>query len=147
VTNGRLTATPRVGRRRRGHRQVRRQSERARRSVQNDNGGRSEYQLRSVASFDREVASEVIATVYCRDAGTPSLRVATDIVVRVVDVNDHAPVIVAGGGATDRLTIDVVEGNRVGAEIYRVAVTDADIGNNAVVDFDLVPIRPGRCRL
>jgi hypothetical protein len=111
--------------------------------VRGEGGGKSEYRLRSVVSFDREVASDVVVTVFCRDGGTPPLRVAKDVVVRIGDVNDHAPVITGG----DQLSVDVVEGNAIGSVVYNVTATDADLGDNAKVTFDLTPMRLGKPRV
>jgi len=51
----------------------------------------TEYKLVTSSELDREDRDEYQLTIDCRDAGVPPLSQSRDLVVRVVDTNDHAP--------------------------------------------------------
>ena len=51
----------------------------------------TEYKLVTSAELDREQRDEYQLTIVCRDDGVPPLSRSRDLVVRVADVNDHAP--------------------------------------------------------
>ena len=83
-----------------------------------------------LALLDREVADEYIIDVIARDGGSPSLVTTGSLVISVIDVNDNAPEF-----ASDTISIPLSARFAIEGSIRTLAVSDADAGDNAIVDF------------
>ena len=80
--------------------------------------------------FERTPTQNV--TVHCQDNGVPPLPASASFLVKITDVNDHSPFFVA-----DTFSANVREDTPVGESIIEVSATDADSGDNALVDFEV----------
>ena len=89
--------------------------------------------VRVVDRLDREVVDSYTFTVIASDDGTPVRTSAAAVLVSVLDVNDNAPVFDPVPSA-----VDVEETATVGYELATITATDADVGDNGVVDVELV---------
>ena len=79
--------------------------------------------------LDYEGARSHTLTVIARDQGQDSLPAQTNIIVRVLDVNDHAPEVTLsflGGGKTAQIS----ENAKPGIFVAHISVTDIDAGIN-----------------
>ncbi|NXG26112.1 PCDGA protein, partial [Grallaria varia] len=89
------------------------------------------YRVVTTELLDREQVSEYL-TVRAVDGGSPSLQSSAVLTLRVLDVNDNAPVFVQ-----ERYSARLWENNAAGALVLRVRATDADWGQNARVRYRL----------
>uniref|UniRef100_A0A8V0YHX4 Cadherin domain-containing protein n=1 Tax=Gallus gallus TaxID=9031 RepID=A0A8V0YHX4_CHICK len=96
------------------------------------------YSVVTARELDRERASEYNVTVRAADGGSPALRSGAVLALRVLDVNDNAPVF-----AEARYSARLPENNAEGALVLTVRAWDADWGQNARVRYRL---REGRLR-
>ncbi|XP_063024561.1 protocadherin gamma-A10-like isoform X12 [Melospiza melodia melodia] len=92
----------------------------------------SYYSVVTARELDREHVSEYNVTVRAADGGSPSLQSSTVLALRVLDVNDNAPVF-----AEERYSARLAENNAAGALVLTVRATDADWGPNARVRYRL----------
>ncbi|NXB28075.1 PCDGA protein, partial [Eulacestoma nigropectus] len=92
----------------------------------------SYYSVVTARELDREQVSEYNVTVRAADGGSPPLRSSAVLALRVLDVNDNAPVF-----AQERYSARVAENNAAGALVLTVRATDADWGQNARVRYRL----------
>ncbi|NWT10774.1 PCDGA protein, partial [Vireo altiloquus] len=92
----------------------------------------SYYSVVTTRELDREQVSEYNVTVRAADGGSPPLQSSAVLSLRVLDVNDNAPVF-----AQERYSARVAENNAAGALVLRVRATDADWGQNARVRYRL----------
>ncbi|NXU35573.1 PCDGC protein, partial [Drymodes brunneopygia] len=92
----------------------------------------SYYSVVTARELDREQVSEYNVTVRAADGGSPPLQSSAVLSLRVLDVNDNAPVF-----AEERYSARVSENNAAGALVLRVRATDADWGQNARVRYRL----------
>ncbi|NWI37117.1 PCDG7 protein, partial [Picathartes gymnocephalus] len=90
------------------------------------------YRVVTARELDREQVSEYNVTVRAADGGSPPLQSSAVLALRVLDVNDNAPVF-----AEERYSARLVENNAAGALVLRVRATDADWGQNARVRYRL----------
>uniref|UniRef100_A0A8C3XZD6 Protocadherin gamma subfamily C, 5 n=1 Tax=Catharus ustulatus TaxID=91951 RepID=A0A8C3XZD6_CATUS len=90
------------------------------------------YRVVTARELDREQVSEYNVTVRAADGGSPALQSSTVLCLRVLDVNDNAPVF-----AEERYSARVAENNAAGALVLTVRATDADWGQNARVRYRL----------
>ncbi|XP_058705087.1 protocadherin gamma-A10-like [Poecile atricapillus] len=90
------------------------------------------YRVVTARELDREQVSEYNVTVRAADGGSPSLQSSAVLTLRVLDVNDNAPVF-----AEERYSARVWENNAAGALVLTVRATDADWGQNARVRYRL----------
>ena len=95
----------------------------------------------AVIDFERSEVHQLSVTAV--DSGTPPLSAVASVLIRVRDVNDHAPVIAV---LTPAGVATVPEDASVGTFVAHVTVTDADSGRNAdctcstsAADFRLRP--------
>nr|XP_021408585.2 protocadherin gamma-A10-like [Lonchura striata domestica] len=104
------------------------------------------YRVVTARELDREQVSEYNVTVRAADGGSPALQSSAVLALRVLDVNDNAPVF-----AEERYSARLAENNAAGALVLRVRATDADWGQNARVRYrlaegrvccDTLPARP-----
>ncbi|XP_014118334.1 PREDICTED: protocadherin gamma-A6-like [Pseudopodoces humilis] len=98
--------------------------------LQNSHG--SYYSVVTTRELDREQVSEYNVTVRAADGGSPALQSSAVLALRVLDVNDNAPVF-----AEERYSARVWENNAAGALVLTVRATDADWGQNARVRYRL----------
>ncbi|XP_050168443.1 protocadherin gamma-A10-like [Myiozetetes cayanensis] len=92
----------------------------------------SHYRVVTARELDREQQSEYNVTVRAADGGWPALQSSTVLALRVLDVNDNAPVF-----AQERYSARLRENNAAGALVLVVRATDADWGGNARVRYRL----------
>ncbi|XP_061209946.1 protocadherin gamma-A10-like isoform X10 [Neopsephotus bourkii] len=90
------------------------------------------YRVVTVGELDREKVSEYSLTVQAMDGGSPAMQSSAVLVLRVLDVNDNAPVF-SEAGYSARLA----ENNAAGALVLTVRALDADWGQNARVRYRL----------
>ncbi|XP_072791324.1 protocadherin gamma-A6 isoform X9 [Taeniopygia guttata] len=90
------------------------------------------YSVVTARELDREQVSEYNVTVRAADGGSPPLQSSAVLALRVLDVNDNAPVF-----AEERYSARLSENNAAGALVLRVRATDADWGQNARVRYRL----------
>jgi len=89
----------------------------------------------TTAAVDREERSEYHLVVTCHDAGdgvndSSSLESSREIMVSVLDENDHAPQF-----TQSEFNVSVAENAPPGTELYRLNATDADFGTNAKISY------------
>ncbi|XP_054024578.1 protocadherin gamma-A10-like [Dryobates pubescens] len=92
----------------------------------------SYYSVVTTKELDREEVSEYNVTVRAADGGSPPLWSSTVLTLRVLDVNDNAPVF-SEASYSARLP----ENNAAGALVLTVRARDADWGQNARVRYRL----------
>ncbi|XP_039415785.1 protocadherin gamma-A5-like [Corvus cornix cornix] len=90
------------------------------------------YRVMTTRELDREQVSEYNVTVRAADGGSPALQSSAVLALRVLDVNDNAPVF-----AQERYSARLAENNAAGALVLTVRATDADWGQNARVRYRL----------
>ncbi|NXC33447.1 PCDG2 protein, partial [Campylorhamphus procurvoides] len=90
------------------------------------------YRVVTTRELDREQVSEYNVTVRAADGGSPSLQSSAVLALRVLDVNDNAPVF-----SQERYSARLGENNAAGALVLTVRATDADWGQNARVRYRL----------
>ncbi|NXQ50436.1 PCDG2 protein, partial [Catharus fuscescens] len=90
------------------------------------------YRLITARELDREQVSGYNVTVRAADGGSPSLQSSAVLCLRLLDVNDNAPVF-----AEELYSARVAENNAAGALVLTVRATDADWGQNARVRYRL----------
>jgi len=89
----------------------------------------------TTSTVDREELSEYHLVVTCHDAGdgvndSSSLESSREIIVSVLDENDHAPQF-----TQSEFNLSVTENSQPNTELYRLNATDADFGPNAKVTY------------
>ncbi|NXM66698.1 PCDGA protein, partial [Serilophus lunatus] len=92
----------------------------------------SYFRVVTARELDREQESEYNVTVRAADGGSPALQSSAVLALRVLDVNDNAPVF-----SQERYSARLRENNAAGALVLRVRATDADWGQNARVRYRL----------
>ncbi|XP_032558772.1 uncharacterized protein LOC116794301 [Chiroxiphia lanceolata] len=92
----------------------------------------SYYRVVTSRELDREQEWEYNVTVRAADGGRPSLQSSRVLCLRVLDVNDNAPVFLQ-----ERYSARLRENNVAGALVLRVRATDSDWGENARVRYRL----------
>ncbi|NWS47935.1 PCDGA protein, partial [Probosciger aterrimus] len=92
----------------------------------------SYYSVLTARELDREKVSEYNVTVRAVDGGSPALQSRAVLALRVLDVNDNAPVF-----AEARYSARLAENNAAGALVLTVQASDADWGQNARVRYRL----------
>ncbi|NXF73542.1 PCDG7 protein, partial [Sclerurus mexicanus] len=90
------------------------------------------YRVVTTRELDREKVSEYNLTVRAADGGSPPLQSSAVLALRVLDVNDNAPVF-----SQESYSARLGENNLAGALVLRVRATDADWGQNARVRYRL----------
>lgn len=82
--------------------------------------------------LDYEATKEYSVTIVAVDSGSPSLSSNSSLMVRVVDINDHAPTF-----AQSIVEVHFAENNSPGERVVTVVATDADSGKNAEIAYSL----------
>uniref|UniRef100_A0A3P9HB45 Protocadherin 7a n=1 Tax=Oryzias latipes TaxID=8090 RepID=A0A3P9HB45_ORYLA len=99
---------------------------------------KKKYFLHTSALLDYEATKEYSVTIVAVDSGSPSLSSNSSLMVRVVDINDHAPAF-----AQSIVEVHFAENNSPGERVVTVVATDADSGKNAEVVYILDPVSNG----
>ncbi|TRZ14494.1 hypothetical protein HGM15179_012627 [Zosterops borbonicus] len=97
-----------------------------------ENSFKDFYRVVTARALDREQVSEYNVTVRAADGGSPALQSSAVLALRVLDVNDNAPVF-----SEERYSARLSENNAAGALVLTVRATDADWGQNARVRYRL----------
>ncbi|KAM4860206.1 protocadherin-8 isoform 2-T2 [Thomomys bottae] len=97
------------------------------------------YALRS---FDYETLRQLDVRIQASDGGTPQLSSSALVQVRVLDQNDHAPVLVHPAPANGSLEVAVPGRTAKATAVARVQARDADDGVNGELAFDLQQQEP-----
>ncbi|XP_057269679.1 protocadherin gamma-A9-like isoform X10 [Pezoporus wallicus] len=92
----------------------------------------SYYSVVTAGELDREKVSEYNVTVRAVDGGSPAMQSSAVLALRVLDVNDNAPVF-----AEPRYSARLAENNAAGALVLTVRASDEDWGQNARVRYRL----------
>uniref|UniRef100_A0A1I8IPI6 Cadherin domain-containing protein n=1 Tax=Macrostomum lignano TaxID=282301 RepID=A0A1I8IPI6_9PLAT len=92
--------------------------------------------LRTNAKFDREAVSSYTIQVRAQDRGSQPLKTDREVVIRILDVNDQAPVIVSPGNNSQPTKISIYT-HRVGSLVMRVRAEDGDDGLNGQIVYSL----------
>ncbi|CAG5938949.1 unnamed protein product [Menidia menidia] len=99
---------------------------------------KKKYFLHTSALLDFEATKEYSVTIVAVDSGSPSLSSNSSLMVRVVDINDHAPTF-----AQSVVEVHFAENNSPGERVVTVVATDADSGKNAEMAYSLDPASNG----
>ncbi|KAM5276822.1 protocadherin-8 isoform 2-T4 [Hipposideros larvatus] len=97
------------------------------------------YALRS---FDYETLRQLDVRIQASDGGSPPLSSSALVQVRVLDQNDHAPVLVHPAPANGSLEVAVPGRTARDTAVARVQARDADEGANGELAFDLLQQEP-----
>ncbi|XP_055966058.1 protocadherin-8 isoform X2 [Sorex fumeus] len=97
------------------------------------------YALRS---FDYETLRQLDVRVQASDGGSPQLSSSALVQVRVLDQNDHAPVLVHPAPANGSLEVAVPGRTAKDTAVARVQARDADEGANGELAFELLQQEP-----
>ncbi|XP_005336848.2 protocadherin-8 isoform X2 [Ictidomys tridecemlineatus] len=97
------------------------------------------YALRS---FDYETLRQFDVRIQASDGGSPQLSSSALVQVRVLDQNDHAPVLVHPAPANGTLEVAVPGRTSRDTAVARVQARDADEGANGELSFDLQQQEP-----
>ncbi|XP_069754170.1 protocadherin-1-like isoform X2 [Narcine bancroftii] len=95
---------------------------------------RKKFFLQTTTALDYEKTREYLIEIVAVDAGNPPLSSTNTLKVKVLDVNDNAPIF-----AQNRMQVGVLENNRPPTSLLRVEATDADSGSNAQLTYSLDP--------
>ncbi|PNJ23734.1 protocadherin-8 isoform X2 [Pongo abelii] len=97
------------------------------------------YALRS---FDYETLRQLDVRIQASDGGSPQLSSSALVQVRVLDQNDHAPVLVHPAPANGSLEVAVPGRTAKDTVVARVQARDADEGANGELAFELQQQEP-----
>lgn len=85
-------------------------------------------------TLDRETTDKHRMVITATDNGLPPLSATASLVVNVIDANDNDPVFTNAA-----YEFQVEENKRTGAFVGKIAASDADLGDNAVLRYSLFP--------
>ncbi|EGV98900.1 Protocadherin-8 [Cricetulus griseus] len=97
------------------------------------------YALRS---FDYETLRQLDVRIQASDGGSPQLSSNALVQVRVLDQNDHAPILVHPAPANGSLEVAVPGRTAKDTAVARIQARDADEGSNGELAFDLLQQEP-----
>jgi len=89
--------------------------------------------IRTENELDRERVSRYQLTALAIDRGLPERVTPVQVVIEVDDVNDNAPQF-----ETSRVTLSIFENSPVGSVVGTLTAHDADVGQNAVVEYKII---------
>ncbi|XP_017543531.1 protocadherin-7 [Pygocentrus nattereri] len=95
---------------------------------------KKKFFLHTSALLDYEATRDYSVTIVAVDSGSPSLSSNSTLMVRVVDINDHAPTF-----AQSLVEVHFAENNAPGERVVTVVAADADSGKNAEIAYSLDP--------
>ena len=88
------------------------------------------YHLVLAKELDREIADTFNLLLDALDEGNPPLRASVNIELRIIDVNDNAPVF-----AQKAYHANILEALEEGSSVFQVKATDSDVGENARITY------------
>ncbi|XP_051016842.1 protocadherin-8 isoform X2 [Acomys russatus] len=97
------------------------------------------YALRS---FDYETLRQLDVRIQASDGGSPQLSSNALVQVRVLDQNDHSPILVHPAPANGSLEVAVPGRSAKDTAVARIQARDADEGANGELAFDLLQQEP-----
>ncbi|XP_057642187.1 protocadherin-8 isoform X2 [Chionomys nivalis] len=97
------------------------------------------YALRS---FDYETLRQLDVRIQASDGGSPQLSSNALVQVRVLDQNDHSPILVHPAPANGSLEVAVPGRTAKDTAVARIQARDADEGANGELAFDLLQQEP-----
>ncbi|XP_005070982.1 protocadherin-8 isoform X2 [Mesocricetus auratus] len=97
------------------------------------------YALRS---FDYETLRQLDVRIQASDGGSPQLSSNALVQVRVLDQNDHSPILVHPAPANGSLEVAVPGRTAKDTVVARIQARDADEGSNGELAFDLLQQEP-----
>ncbi|XP_032171033.1 protocadherin-8 isoform X2 [Mustela erminea] len=97
------------------------------------------YALRS---FDYETLRQLDVRIQASDGGSPQLSSSALVQVRILDQNDHAPVLVHPAPANGTLEVAVPGRTARDTTVARVQARDGDDGTNGELAFELLQQEP-----
>ncbi|XP_021059194.1 protocadherin-8 isoform X2 [Mus pahari] len=97
------------------------------------------YALRS---FDYETLRQLDVRVQASDGGSPQLSSNALVQVRVLDQNDHSPILVHPAPANGSLEVAVPGRSTKDTAVARIQARDADEGANGELAFELLQQEP-----
>ncbi|XP_043837809.1 protocadherin gamma-A10 isoform X21 [Dromiciops gliroides] len=103
--------------------------------VQTKGGGTKYAELVLERSLDREEQAEHQLLLVATDGGDPARTGETQIRIRVLDVNDNAPVFLRS-----LYEVSVPEDVQLGTMVVKVQATDRDEGSNAKITYSLIKL-------
>ena len=89
--------------------------------------------IRTKNDLDRERVGRYELTALAIDRGLPERVTPVQVVIDVDDVNDNAPQF-----ETSRVTLSIFENSPIGSVVGTLTAHDADIGQNAVVEYKII---------
>ena len=89
--------------------------------------------IKTSVSFDRELTPRVIFNVRATDGATPPLDNSVAVTVQITDANDNPPVF-----QYKRYNKTITEDVKVGAIVLEIEARDADVGENARLNYYIV---------
>ena len=98
--------------------------------VQEDIDGSLIPQLKLTKLLDFEKRPEHQMTLSAIDGGVPARIGTANVIVKVVDVNDHSPVF-----PSDRIECNIAENLEVGDVVTMLNATDSDFGENSRITY------------
>ncbi|KAK7075982.1 calcium ion binding [Halocaridina rubra] len=85
-----------------------------------------------VKHLDREQLTEFRLVALATDRGQPARNATAEVIITVVDVNDHAPIF-----NQSEYTVTISESLGVGSSVQQVLASDNDDGDNALLKYDI----------
>ncbi|XP_074650258.1 protocadherin-9-like [Tubulanus polymorphus] len=92
------------------------------------------YRLITAAPLNRETTPEYLVTIVCQDMGEPKLESRETFAVRLLDINDNAPVF-----TRRTYTATTTENNKLGVFLLQVQADDQDVGLGGSVRYEVAP--------
>ncbi|XP_066516041.1 protocadherin-7 [Hoplias malabaricus] len=93
---------------------------------------KKKFFLHTSALLDYEAVKDYSVTIVAVDSGSPSLSSNSTLMVKVVDINDHAP-----SFAQNLVEVHFAENNAPGERVVTVVAADADSGKNSEIAYSL----------
>ncbi|XP_014647237.1 PREDICTED: cadherin EGF LAG seven-pass G-type receptor 3 isoform X4 [Ceratotherium simum simum] len=95
-------------------------------------------EIQVVAPLDFEAEREYALRIRAQDAGRPPLSNNTGLAsIQVVDINDHTPIFVS-----TPFQVSVLENAPLGHSVIHIQAVDADLGENARLEYSLTGVAP-----
>ncbi|XP_071087130.1 protocadherin-11 X-linked-like [Haliotis cracherodii] len=93
----------------------------------------NEYKAVVAKLLDYETTKHYKVTIFCRDAGSPTLNASAEFGVDVLDANDNSPEFMQ-----NEIVLNIAENNAVGDMIVQLGATDKDSGINKKLTFSVL---------
>ncbi|CAG5123136.1 unnamed protein product [Candidula unifasciata] len=92
------------------------------------------YSVQLQEPVDRETTPSYDLTITCTDSGNPPLNTSVNLLVRIEDANDNAPVF-----TQQRYSRTISEGQKNEEFVLQVSASDKDAGANGAVRYSIDP--------